>query len=133
MPLTKSKSEKAFKHNIKAEIAAGKPQKQAVAIAYSVKRKAQKKAGGGSLDPHDYDSDVDYRNAVRTYGMKRQRFNDDFGPEDLSPGERYRHEQAMMRDPKYAEMKRKIAARKYAKPSEPVKKAAGGKVKKACW
>ena len=33
MPLTKSKSEKAFKHNIKAEIHAGKPQKQAVAIA----------------------------------------------------------------------------------------------------
>ena len=38
----KSKSDKAFKSNIKAEIAAGKPQKQAVAIAYSVKRKAKK-------------------------------------------------------------------------------------------
>ena len=35
MPLVKSKSEKAFKTNIKREIAAGKPQKQAVAIAYS--------------------------------------------------------------------------------------------------
>lgn len=48
MPLIKSKSEKAFKSNIKAEIAAGKPQKQAVAIAYSVKRKAEegKKKGG---------------------------------------------------------------------------------------
>ena len=33
MPLIKGKSEKAFKSNIKAEIAAGKPQKQAVAIA----------------------------------------------------------------------------------------------------
>lgn len=47
MPLIKSKSEKAFKSNIKAEIAAGKPQKQAVAIAYSVKRAAKKADGGG--------------------------------------------------------------------------------------
>lgn len=39
MPLKKSKSEKAFKANVKAEIKAGKPQKQAVAIAYAVKRK----------------------------------------------------------------------------------------------
>ena len=48
MPLIKSKSDKAFEKNIKAEIAAGKPQKQAVAIAYSVKRKAEegKKKGG---------------------------------------------------------------------------------------
>ena len=48
MPLIKSKSDKAFQKNIKAEIAAGKPQKQAVAIAYSVKRKAEegKKKGG---------------------------------------------------------------------------------------
>jgi len=43
MPLAKSKSEKAFKENIKAEVKAGKPQKQAVAIAYSVKREAEKK------------------------------------------------------------------------------------------
>lgn len=43
MPLKKSSSKKAFKENIKAEIKAGKPQKQAVAIAYSVKRKARKK------------------------------------------------------------------------------------------
>jgi len=42
MPLKKSKSEKAFKANVKAEIKAGKPQKQAVAIAYSVKRAAPK-------------------------------------------------------------------------------------------
>jgi hypothetical protein len=41
MPLKKSKSKKAFKENIKAEIKAGKPIKQAVAIAYSVKRKSK--------------------------------------------------------------------------------------------
>ena len=39
MPLKKSTSKSAFKSNIKAEIKAGKPQKQAVAIAYAVKRK----------------------------------------------------------------------------------------------
>ena len=45
MPLTKSKSEKAFKHNIKVE-AKSKPIKQAVAIAYSVKRDAENKRKG---------------------------------------------------------------------------------------
>lgn len=40
MPLKKSASKKAFSANVKTEMAAGKPQKQAVAIAYSVKRKA---------------------------------------------------------------------------------------------
>lgn len=50
MPLIKGKSEKAFKSNIKAEIAAGKPPKQAVAIAYNVKRRAEgMKSGGVSL------------------------------------------------------------------------------------
>lgn len=43
MPLKKSTSEKAFKENIKAEVKAGKPVKQAVAIAYSTKREAAKK------------------------------------------------------------------------------------------
>lgn len=43
MPLKKSKSKKAFSSNVKAEMKAGKPQKQAVAIAYSVKRKASAK------------------------------------------------------------------------------------------
>lgn len=44
MPLVKSPSKEAFRKNVKAEIKAGKPQKQAVAIAYSVKREAAKKA-----------------------------------------------------------------------------------------
>jgi hypothetical protein len=45
MPLVKSASKGAFRANLKAEIKAGKPPKQAVAIAYSVKRKAQGKKG----------------------------------------------------------------------------------------
>lgn len=43
MPLIKSKSKEAFKKNVKAEMKAGKPRKQAVAIAYSVQRKAKEK------------------------------------------------------------------------------------------
>ena len=43
MPLVKSKSASAFRKNIKAEVVAGKPVKQAVAIAYSTKRAAAKK------------------------------------------------------------------------------------------
>lgn len=43
MPLKKSASKKAFEHNVRAEINAGKSKRQAVAIAYSVKREAKKK------------------------------------------------------------------------------------------
>ena len=46
MPLKKSKSEKAFKSNVRAEVKAGKPEKQAVAIAYAVKRDAEHKRKG---------------------------------------------------------------------------------------
>lgn len=46
MPLTKgkaAKSKKGFSKNIKVEMAAGKPQKQAVAIAYSLAGEKRKK------------------------------------------------------------------------------------------
>ncbi len=41
MPLKKSSSKKAFVSNLKAELAAKKPKKQALAIAYSEKRRAK--------------------------------------------------------------------------------------------
>jgi hypothetical protein len=43
VPLVKSTSKRAFSENIRREVAAGKPQNQAVAIAYSEKRQAVKK------------------------------------------------------------------------------------------
>jgi hypothetical protein len=44
MPLIKSTKKEAFKKNIETEVKAGKPVKQAVAIAYSEKKEAAKKA-----------------------------------------------------------------------------------------
>jgi uncharacterized protein len=44
MPLSQGPSQKAVSHNIEVEVHAGKPQKQAVAIAESEKRKNQRKA-----------------------------------------------------------------------------------------
>jgi hypothetical protein len=43
MPLIASMTPKALRANIKAEIEAGKPPQQAVAISYFVKREAEKK------------------------------------------------------------------------------------------
>ncbi len=43
MPLAKGSSRKAVSANIKTEMAAGKPQRQAVAIAYSKAGKSKKK------------------------------------------------------------------------------------------
>jgi len=45
MPLVKSSSKNAMRKNIAAEVKAGKPVKQAVAIAYATKRAASKKGG----------------------------------------------------------------------------------------
>ena len=41
MPLKKSPTPAAFKANIRAEVKAGKPVKQAVAIAYAVKNSSK--------------------------------------------------------------------------------------------
>lgn len=46
MPLKKSKSKAAFVSNLKTELKHGKPKKQALAIAYSVQRKAKRKGKG---------------------------------------------------------------------------------------
>ena len=46
MPLVKSASRKAVGQNIRREIQAGKPQRQAVAIALDVQRRARRKPRG---------------------------------------------------------------------------------------
>jgi len=44
MPLIKGYSPKSFSKNVSTEMKSGKPQKQAIAIAYSVQKAAMKKA-----------------------------------------------------------------------------------------
>lgn len=56
MPLVKGKSKAAFSHNVAAEVNSGKPQKQAVAIAYSEKRKHMWE--GGYAEDGDVDMDA---------------------------------------------------------------------------
>lgn len=43
MPLKRGTSKATFKNNVRAEVKAGKPVKQAVAIAFAQKRKSKKK------------------------------------------------------------------------------------------
>lgn len=49
MPLKKSASKRAFGENIATEMRAGKPQRQALAIAYSVKREAESRGRKASV------------------------------------------------------------------------------------
>ena len=53
MPLETGSSRSAFEHNVKTEIAAGKEQKQAVAIAYSKQRGDKLDAACVKLDALD--------------------------------------------------------------------------------
>lgn len=67
MPLIKGKSEKSFVKNLKTEMEHGKPQKQSLAIAYAMKRKAQKKkmADGGEIPTLDPDKLASTQDSMR--------------------------------------------------------------------
>jgi hypothetical protein len=52
MPLIHSDSKQAFEKNIKREIAAGRPPRQAVAIAYTTRRDAMKKTSAPHHSSH---------------------------------------------------------------------------------
>lgn len=52
MPLNKSGSKAAFSQNVRTEMRAGRPQKQAVAIAYSVQRHAKSHKHGEAMKGH---------------------------------------------------------------------------------
>jgi len=58
MPLDKSGTKEAFSNNVSAEMHAGKPQKQAVAIAYSEQRQAHQ-------DSKDDEFQAEYSHRLR--------------------------------------------------------------------
>lgn len=74
MPLIHGKSQKSFEKNLKTEMHHGKGQKQALAIAYAVKRKAQHKAMGGKIEETIHEETLPHHEDVMRYGepkMKR--------------------------------------------------------------
>lgn len=79
MSLEKGSSKAAFSHNISTEVKAGKPQKQAVAIAYSEKGDSAN-AGfplgkyGDTLEPHNMEvRAVEKQNEVARHKKKEEK------------------------------------------------------------
>ncbi len=62
MPLIHSKKPAAFKKNVATEMEAGKPQKQAVAIAYQTQRDS--KAEGGEVERPQEDDAAEIREMI---------------------------------------------------------------------
>lgn len=70
MPLFKGKSKKTFSKNVATEMDSGKPQKQALAIAYSMKKKAKKMAMGGETYESDTTSMNDPEDMAKDHNPK---------------------------------------------------------------
>lgn len=80
MPLIKGKSKKDFSKNVATEMDAGKPQKQSLAIAYSIKRKNAKKmyeGGRVSADTAATDRDETMLQGHTSPGRQELRANDE--------------------------------------------------------
>jgi hypothetical protein len=71
--LKHGKSKKAFEHNVKTEIESGKPQDQALAIAYSMKRRnqMQHKAEGGMINPKEHPREEEKEKTSSEDSMKK--------------------------------------------------------------
>ena len=65
MPLDHSKSKKAFKKNVEAEMHSGKPQRQALAIAYSLKGEKKQSEPHHRQPPHP-------KHGPKDYSLKKQ-------------------------------------------------------------
>lgn len=89
MPLMKGRSQKAFSHNVIAEMRVGKPQKQAVAIAYN--EAGEHKAEGGimkcktcgKMNCYEHGGTVKYGNQeLATKGLNSLKEKGTLSPED---------------------------------------------------
>lgn len=67
MPLESGSSKESFSHNVATEVNAGKPQAQAVAIAYKEKRASNDctLAAGGYVSGRDFRAALDMEKALR--------------------------------------------------------------------
>jgi hypothetical protein len=75
MPLWKTSTPRSFKHNVRAEYHAGKPIKQAVAIAYSTKRRAEvMNRAGGSRIPKDLKIEAHSFERYRASAAERRQY-----------------------------------------------------------
>ena len=84
MPLIKSTSKRAFGENIARERAAGKPEKQAVAIAYSVKREAAKHSHAGE-GINKKPSHSSTQAGIRHHSSASQRRSDSYHSRTIDP------------------------------------------------
>lgn len=96
MPLIKSKSKQAFGDNVKKEMDAGKPQPQALAIAYSTQRHAKKKrmAMGGAVE-----SPTQSKAYSRNPGTPEKKSDDKREPEGEYMGKDWSYGSAPARKP----------------------------------
>ena len=75
MPLIKKPSKQAFEHNMSAEMDAGKPKDQSLAIAYSIKRKNKKKMANGGLlldAKSESEANADNASTSESMGMRKE-------------------------------------------------------------
>jgi hypothetical protein len=76
MPLAMGKSPKAFSKNVSTEMHSGKPQKQALAIAYAVRKRAGKKmAKGGMVENEDLDPKNEPEQGAKNAVLKQMDFS----------------------------------------------------------
>lgn len=78
MPLIHGKSKKAFSENVSTEMHAGKPQKQALAIAYSVMRRAGHKMSEGGECAACGGCPCKYGKGGEVKGVHKPAFEEDF-------------------------------------------------------
>lgn len=99
MPLMNGKSPKAFSKNVSTEMNAGKPQNQALAIAYSMKRKAAaKKMAEGGVASHEH-SETCMSEGGSCYAMGGEVENEKLHPEmEVSAPEGMLEDEEVMED-----------------------------------
>jgi len=107
MPLIHGKSEKSFSKNVSTEMEHGKPQKQALAIAYAIKRAAQKKFMGGQIKNES--PDMSFKKDVEHMHHEDKERAEMFSvesPEHVYPHSNDNHEQNFEYEPESPEMAR---------------------------